>query len=329
MDRRAALLSGFVIACLSHPPAVAQPVALRASGTLFGEAAELEIRALDSATGEAALDAAWNAMSGAEQELRGFEEQAAGQPFAIGPTAAPLFTRARHFCLWSDGATSVLGGAVHRLWGVRSPVAALPTPDDLEQAADSARCDRLDFDAKSGRVRVAEGSALDFRGFARGWAIDRAVESLKEHGVSNAWARIGDVARGVGGGPNGRGWPYELPPFARQLESFGTVLLRGQSISRTDPTARPLRIAGESVLPYFDLRSGRPAAGISGVVAVSELAGDAEPLAFAMTVLGANAGQIRMSGLKPKPSILWLLGSGDSGAPVLVSANWSAVKKLP
>jgi thiamine biosynthesis lipoprotein len=304
-------------------------VALRASGTAFGETAELEIRALDNTTGEAALGAAWDAMRAVEQELRQMEEQAAGQPFAVAPATSPLFTRARHFCLWSDGATSVLGGAVHRLWGVRTPAAALPTPDELEQAVASARCDRLEFDPKTSRARLAEGSALDFRGFARGWAIDRAVESLKEHGVSNVWVRIGDVARGVGGGPNGRGWPYQLPLFARQLESFGTVLLRGQSIARTDPTARPLAIAGESVLPYFDLRSGRPAAGVSGVVAVSELAGDAEPLAIAMTVLGANAGQIRLSGLKPKPSILWLLGSGDSGAPVLVSANWSAVKKLP
>jgi hypothetical protein len=46
-----------------------------------------------------------------------------------------------------------------------------------------------------------------------------------------------------------------------------------------------------------------------------------------MAVFGANAGQMRLGTLKPKPAVLWLLGTPESGAPVLATANWSSVKK--
>ena len=42
-------------------------------------------------------------------------------------------------------------------------------------------------------------------------------------------------------------------------------------------------------------------------------------------VLGANGGQIRLGSLRPKPSVLWLLGSGETA--VVSSSNWSAVRK--
>ena len=58
---------------------------------------------------------------------------------------------------------------------------------------------------------------------------------------------------------------------------------------------------------------------------MTKLAADAEPLAMAMSVLGANGGQLRLGSLRPKPSVLWLLGSGATA--VVASSNWSAVRR--
>ena len=133
------------------------------------------------------------------------------------------------------------------------------------------------------------------------------------------------MARGLGAGPAGRGWPIPLPTLSASGNAASQVLLLDQAIAVAEPASEAFLVGGERILPAFDLRSGRPATGVSSVVAVTTLAADAEPLAMAMSVLGANGGQLRLGSLRPKPSVLWLLGSGETA--VVASSNWSAVRK--
>lgn len=308
-------------------PSSAQPLALRLTGTALGEPAEIEARDLPRDGGAALLDSAWAALAGAAADLRRLSEQSAGQPFSPGAELLLFLARTRGFCTWSDGAVSALGAPVYRLWNPDSPGAAIPTPEPLESAAAAARCDQMQIEEATGRAELAPGSAFDFRSFARGWAIDQAIAMLRRGGAVNVWARIGGVARGTGAGPSGRGWPFPLPRFANVGEPLGTLLLKDQAVAVADPGERPIRIAGETFASFLDLRTGRPATGVAGVVVATELAVDAEPLATAMVLFGANSGQMRLGTLKPRPSVLWMLGSPQTGAPVIATSNWSAVKK--
>ena len=43
-----------------------------------------------------------------------------------------------------------------------------------------------------------------------------------------------------------------------------------------------------------------------------------------MFVLGQRQGMMRLGGLRPEPSVAWLLGSGD-GPPLLTTHRWAAV----
>ena len=61
-------------------------------------------------------------------------------------------------------------------------------------------------------------------------------------------------------------------------------------------------------------------------MAVSELALDAQGLATSMLILGPRAGQIRIGTLRPRPSLLWFLGSGE-GAPLVVDYRWSDITR--
>lgn len=306
--------------------AAAAPVPLRIAGDLAGDPVEIEIRDLDRGAAETALGAAWAVLAGAGSEISRLVEQTAGQP-TVSPEELRLLARAESFCLWSDGALSPLGAAVYALWERGDGAAAIPTPGLLEPAIAAAKCDRLRLDEAGATYAIAAGSALDLRHFTRGWAVDRAVETLREHGAANLWVRHGAVARGVGGGPDGEGWPYALPGVAQLELSAGMLLLRDQSVAVADVAERPLRIAGDKFARYLDLRTGRPANGVACAVAVTELAGDAEPLAAALIALGTNGGQIRLGALRPRPAVLWMLGSSDSSSPVLATFNWVAVKK--
>ncbi|MEO8196344.1 MAG: FAD:protein FMN transferase [Thermoanaerobaculia bacterium] len=301
------------------------PTPLQIAGSAFGERLEVEVLDLPKPAAEKALDAAWDAVVRAERELDKLIAAARTGKAALSADVYALLSRASSFCTWSDGASGPAGGAVYRLWEEAARRGALPTPDRLEEAAATAKCTRLTLQAETSQLALAPGSELDLRGFVRGWAVDLAVRSLVEAGATNLRVELGSVTRGVGPGPGGKGWPLFLPTLSASGNPLSRVLLVDQAIAVIDPELAALTIAGERILPAFDLRSGRPATGVSSVAAVTTLAADAEPLAMAMSVLGANGGQLRLGSLRPKPSVLWLLGSGDTA--VVASSNWSAVRR--
>lgn len=299
--------------------------ALQIAGPAFGERLEIEVHGLPRVDAERALNGAWDAVLRAEREVAGLAPSLRAGRATLAPDLFALLARASSFCSWSDGASGPHGGAVYRLWAESAAAGSLPTPDELEEAASSTRCTRLTLVAETRQVEVLPGSELDLRGFALGWAVDLAVRSLAEAGAGNLRVTLGPVTRAMGGGPAGAGWSVALPTLSASGNTTSRVLLRDQALAVAEPARSALLIAGERILPAFDLRSGRPATGVSSVVAVTALAADAEPLALAMSVLGANGGQLRLGSLRPKPSVLWLLGEGDTA--VVASSNWSAVRK--
>ncbi len=328
----------FLLPLSTSTALAAGAVALRITGSAFDAGLVIEVLDLPQAEGEKALQNAWDAVARAEREVAALASTVRDGRATLSPDLFQLVARAGSFCTWSDGASGPTGGAVYRLWAESARSGALPTPDRLEEAATTAKCSRLTLRVEKREIELLPGTELDLRGFVRGWAVDLAVQSLVDSGASNFRVELGPVTRAKGAGPSGsssssgaglaaggRGWPISLATLSASGNPLSQILLLDQAIAVADPGPSAFTVAGERILPAFDLRSGRPASGVSSVAAVTTLAADAEPLALAMSVLGANGGQLRLGSLRPKPSVLWLLG-GD-GTTVVSSSNWSAVRK--
>ncbi len=304
---------------------IAQPPAgWRAAGEALGRAAEIEVRSVDAERAERALGAAFGRLRSAGTELMEatarLNAAAGAGPLALSPPVIELLARASDFCDWSEGAHGPAGGAVYRLWH-----GAVPQPGARRRAADSAGCDRLRVDREAGTAELAAGSVLDLRGFAAGWAVDRAVDELERLGVAEAHVRLGTVERAVGAGPGGSGWRAEpYLPGVRPGE-IGTVRLRDRALAVVGREPA-LVIAGDRYPPHLNLRFAGPPAGVVATVAVTELAVDAQALATAMFVTPQREGMLRLGALRPQPSVLWLLGQGE-GPPLVTSHRWSAVTR--
>jgi thiamine biosynthesis lipoprotein ApbE len=271
-----------------------EPVRITASS--FGQPVEIEVRDLSREAGQEAIRKALAEMAEIERLTdpnRGdgalaILNAAAGKgPQPLDSRLMALLTRVRDFCFWS------------------------------EQALGRAACG-LALDSKGNTATLAAGGSLDLHGFAEGYAADRAVESLRGEGVTNGFVRVGEVHRGFGGGPGGKGWPVVVPAPAGMTEPVaGRVFLRDRSLAvatRTQPR------------PYVNQRNGKPAEGALTVAASSELAVDAQALAATLLILGPREGQMRLGSLKPKPSALWFLGSG-TGQPLQTEYRWSEIPK--
>lgn len=225
-----------------------------------------------------------------------------------------LALRAQQFCQWSQGAIGPLGGNVYAHW---ERAARLPRPPAVPPfAPQSAACDRLLLDPEAKTATLAAGSRLDLRGFTRGFAVDRAIEHLSNAGVAAAQVVVGRVARYLGSPPGTDGWRVTLPIFEGYERPLDELTLSNQALAivwqAESVTGTPL---------YVDLRTGRQDTNSWATLVVSELALDAQALSVAAFVLGSREGRFRIANLKPAPSVLWLLGTGQ-GRPLLTDHHW-------
>jgi len=315
-------------AALGATPAAAERAVRRATGRAFGEAVRIDAVAPSGAAAEEALRSAFAEIREVERladpdgapadGLGALNRAAGGDPVPLDPRLAALLERAASYCTWSQGAHGPLGGRLHALWSRR----ARPPEPLLAKAAAEAGCDGLRLAGP--HAQLAEGRRADLHGFAQGTAVDAAVDALRAAGVEEGYVEIGMTRRGFGPGPGGAGWPVDLPVFPGLDRPLQRVLLRDESLAVASAVHRPLMVGGDRHAPWIDQRTGLPATGVQGVVAVSELAVDARAVAAALFVLGNREGMLRAGVLEPRPSVLWLLGEPPS-RPVLTHLAWSKV----
>ena len=291
------LLLATLVALLTSPA----PSPLRLAASAFGRPAEIEVRDLPQETAREAIHRAFAEIADVERladparadgGLAALNAAAGKGPLTVDSRLLTLLGRASDFCFWSEGAHG---------------------PVRVEQPAGLTDCSRLRLDRQKCTAELAEGSRLDLRGFAEGFAVDRAVEILKQAGGGNGLVRIGTVQRGFGAGPAGKGWAVELPQLPGLEEPAGQIYLQNRAVV----------MASSSDL-YVNQRTGKPPQGVLLTVAVTEQAADAQGLAASLFITGPREGQLRLGSLKPRPSVLWFLGSG-AGAPLQVDYRWSEV----
>jgi thiamine biosynthesis lipoprotein len=117
-----------------------------------------------------------------------------------------------------------------------------------------------------------KGMGLDFGGIGKGWALDRAAEVLRAHGVTRAFMNFGGQILAVGAPEEGADWYVILPGRAEPLS------VRDASVSTSGDEERPGHISSP-----FD---GKPVRRTVTATAVMASATDADAWSTALYVLG-------------------------------------------
>lgn len=301
-------------------------VPLRYSAQAFGRPAEIESRDLPEETGREVIQKALAEIADVERltaadrpggGLAALNAAAGNGPQPVEQRLLAILSRASDFCVWSEGAHGPLGRDLYAVWASSTQAPDPPSAERLEKAASLTACSRLAVDPQQGTATLAAGSGLELSGFSEGYAVDRAVEVLRQGGSANGFVRIGAIQRGFGPGPEGKGWQAELPRLPGLEEPAGQVYLLERSLAVASQSDRPA---------YLNQRTGQPAKGTLATVAVTDKALDAQGLAAALLIAGPREGQLRLGSLRPRPSALWFLGSG-AGTPLQVGYRWSEVSR--
>lgn len=254
--------------CLSILAACSKVPLYQQESFVFGTRVEILIAGLDEATARPATAAVLREFDRLHRTYHAWQPSelsalntaiAAGKTQAVTSEMAALLRDAQRLSAQGDGLFDPGIGRLIRLWGFQSDEfkAALPDQAALAawRAAKPSIADlRLDGDVVSSRNPAV---ALDFGGYLKGVALDRAAAILAEHGVGNALINIGGNVLALGR-KNGKPWRVGIQ-HPRQPGPLATIELKdGEAIGTSGDYQRYFELGGQRYCHLLDPRGGAP-----------------------------------------------------------------------
>ncbi len=290
-------------------------------GTLF----RVVLYAPDAATAAAASNAAFGRIAKLDDtmsdyrpssELRRICRAAGGPPVRVSEDLYRVLAASQELARRTDGAFDITIGPVVQLWRRARRRHDLPEAGRLAEARRRVGFEMLRLDpAKRTAQLLRKGMLLDLGGIAKGYAADRALEVLKQHGIQSALvAASGDIA--VSAPPPGKnGWRVGIAPLeSPERNPSRYLLLRNAAVSTSGDAEQHVDIGGTRYSHIVDPRTGMALTGRHSVTVVAPSATTTDSLATAISVLGPERG-LR-------------LGAATSGAGVLFVEGTSAGERV-
>ncbi len=182
-----------------------------------------------------------------------------GQPHQVGPELAELVREAQALSQQGEHLFDPGIGQLVKLWGFHADEfkAELPPTADIE-AWLAAKPSIADI-AITGQTITSRNPrvALDFGGYLKGVALDRAAGILRSQGIDNALINIGGNVMALGS-KHGRKWRVGIQ-HPRQPGPMATVeLADGEAIGTSGDYQRFFEVDGKRYPHLLDPRTGYP-----------------------------------------------------------------------
>ncbi len=215
---------------------------------------------------------------------------ASGESFTLPPSILPLIQRSSELSQRSNGLFNPAIGKLTALWGFASddpPKGPPPSAEAIRAILDQHPAMK-DIRLTGLTIQTANPVLkLDFGAFAKGYAVDRAIDVLRELGINNAVVNAGGDLRAIGRHGD-RPWRVGIR-HPRAAGILASVEVEGdESIFTSGDYERYFDWQGTRYDHIIDPRSGYPAQGLSSVTVFARQADLADAAATALFVAGPN-----------------------------------------
>ena len=181
-----------------------------------------------------------------------------GRIVAVDEETADLLDFAARLNAFSDGLFDPTTGVLRKVWDFRA--ARLPEPAQVASALARVGWHRVEWQRPHIHLGLPE-MELDFGGFGKEYATDRAAGVLAAAGVASALVNLGGDLRVVGRRAQGRGWLLGIADPRKDGAVFASITLHEGALATSGDYERYFEHAGRRYCHVLDPRSGWPAQG--------------------------------------------------------------------
>jgi len=191
----------------------------------------------------------------------------------------------------TKGKFDITFASIGRIWNFRTDQPSLPERKEIRKRIRLIDYRKVITDPKRNMVKLKDRRMrIGLGAIAKGYAVDRAGEVLRAHGISN-YIVYGGGDLLIGGSKNGAPWKIGIQDPRDKARYFAKLSLRGdKAIVTSGDYEKYFVIAGKRYHHILDPDTGFPATGSSSVTIVTDSAAVADAMATGVFVLGPREG---------------------------------------
>jgi thiamine biosynthesis lipoprotein len=226
-------------------------------------------------------------------ELLEVNRNAGVRPVEVSADTFEVVQEALEYSRLTDGAFDLTIYPLVELWGIGTADAGVPPEEAIEERLELVDYRKVELDPEEQTIYLPEeGMGIDVGAIAKGYAADEARRILKESGVETALLDFGGNVLTIGEKPSGEPWVIGIQSPDEGRGRYLGTLEGGPSAVVTSGDYERYFVVDETRYHHIiSSRTGYPArSGLGSVTIVSEDSIDADALATAMYVMGAEKG---------------------------------------
>ena len=236
-----------------------------------------------------------------DSEIAAINRHAGRQPVRVSQEVFNLLRQAARLSAETGGAFDPTIAPLMRCWGFMTSTGSRPTNEQLETARSLTGMSRVILSEDDLTVRFEqEGMMLDLGAIGKGYAIERAMEFLREAGMTSALLHGGtSTVAALGSQPDGSPWrvaleephdaPDAIPDPNRPQGVLGVVDLQNESLSVSAIWGRAFRAEATTYGHVIDPHTGQPVRTALLAAVVTPSATESDALSTALLVRGFSA----------------------------------------
>ncbi len=275
-----------------------KPLQVQRTQFLLGTLVEITVRDSESTQAQRAITRAFqeirrieSLMSSylPESEVSRINRQAGGESVTVSREVVEVIRSGIHWGARSQGSLDITLGPIVDLWNFDEEVLEIPDPVKVKQSLQLVDYNKVEIDGQSIRL-PQKGMVLQLGSIAKGFAVDRAIETLKSNGIQQALINAGGDLRVLGNGGNGTPWKIGLQHPRKLDELTASFELNNQSVATSGDYQKFFMHGGKRYHHILNPATGLPARESVSATVIGPNAMVADALATAVFVLGPNKG---------------------------------------
>ncbi len=227
-----------------------------------------------------------------KSEISLINKNAGISPVKVSSTVIEILQKALYVSEKTKGAFDITIGAISSLYDFQNKIK--PSDEEIRKKLEYVNYKNIMVDPKNQTVFLKKkGMLIDTGGITKGYASDKAVEILKEHGIKSGLVAIGGEIHTFGEKPDGKRWKIGIKdpdPDTDENDIIAAIELSDSSISTSGDYQRFFILNGKKYHHILNPVTGKPADLCKSVTVIGKANSITDAIATGVFVSGPDIG---------------------------------------